>query len=111
MLLGLFNPSFRVHTNEAGPYLVADADVLAAHELPAGWGWLRPVGNSLELVTKPIWHDVDEDQRLEFLHRIAQVGTRAVNDAAGLTRETLSGSLRRRSCAEAQLSSASNETV
>jgi len=57
-------------------YLVADADVLAPHEMPAGWGWLCPVGDSLELVTKPIWHDVDEDQRLEFLHRIAMKATR-----------------------------------
>ena len=27
-------------------YVVADADVLAPHELPADWGWLRPVGDS-----------------------------------------------------------------
>ena len=54
-------------------YLVDDADVLAPHELPADWGWLKPNGDSLELATKPIWHDVDEDQRLELLHRIASV--------------------------------------
>ena len=62
-------------------YLVADADVLAPHEMPGGWGWLKPVGDSLELVIKPIWHDVDEDQRLEFLHRIAITATWAVNAA------------------------------
>jgi hypothetical protein len=58
-------------------YLVADADVLAPHKLPADWGWLKPNGDELELVMKPIWHDVDEDQRLEFLHRIAMTATRA----------------------------------
>ena len=58
-------------------YLVADADVLAPHEMPSGWGWLRPLGDSLDLAVKPIWHDVDEDQRLELLHRIASVRTRA----------------------------------
>ena|ERR1043166_2218917 len=60
-------------------YLVADADVLTPHELPADWGWLRPVGDSLELALKPIWHDVDQDQRLEFLHRIAMTATNARN--------------------------------
>ena len=60
-------------------YLVPDSDVLAPHELPADWGWLRPVGDSLDLMSKPIWHEVDEDQRLEFLHRIAMTATRAAN--------------------------------
>lgn len=60
-------------------YLVANADVLAPHELPADWGWLRPIGDELELVIKPIWHDVDEIQRLEFLHRIAMTATSAGN--------------------------------
>jgi hypothetical protein len=60
-------------------YLVADSGVFAQHELPADWGWLRPVGDELELVTKPIWHDAEDDQRLEFLHRIAMTATRVVN--------------------------------
>jgi len=60
-------------------YLVAAPEVLAPHELPVDWGWLRPVGDALELVVKPIWHDVDEDQRLEFLHRIAMTATSARN--------------------------------
>ena len=64
---------------------MADADVLAPHELPADWGWLRPAGDSLELEIKPIWHDVDDDQRLEFLHRIAMKATRAVRHRAGVT--------------------------
>lgn len=32
-------------------YVVADADVLAPHELPADWGLFRPIGDSLELGT------------------------------------------------------------
>jgi hypothetical protein len=71
-------------------YLVADADVLAPHEMPAGWGWLRPAGDALELIIKPIWHDVDEDQRLEFLHRIAMRATRAMDRRAGSAADTFS---------------------
>jgi hypothetical protein len=66
-------------------YVVADANVLASHELPADWEWLRRCGDALELVTKPIWHEVDEDQRLKFLHRIAMTATRAVNRRDGQT--------------------------
>jgi len=50
-----------------------------SHELPAGWGWLVRRGSDLELIAKPVWHDADEDQRLELLHRIAVAGTAAVN--------------------------------
>lgn len=57
-------------------YIVAEADVLVPHELPARWGWLRRHGDRLELVSKPVWHEVEEDQRLDFLHRIAAAGTR-----------------------------------
>jgi uncharacterized membrane protein len=53
---------------------------------------LRPIGDALELVTKPIWHEVDEDQRLEFLHRIAMAVTTkrgARCESNGTTRKTL----------------------
>ncbi len=40
------------------------------------WGWLRPSDGGLELVSKPVWHEADEAQRLELLHRIAIRATR-----------------------------------
>jgi len=58
-------------------YVVADEAVLALHELPAGWGLLRRSGAQLELVTKPIWHEAAEAQRLTLLHRIGMAATRA----------------------------------
>jgi hypothetical protein len=57
-------------------YVVADDGVLMPHELPSGWGLLHRVGDELTLVIKPIWHDVSEQQRLEFLHRVAMRATR-----------------------------------
>jgi hypothetical protein len=64
-------------------YIVAEPDILSPHELPAGWGWLVRRGDDLELVARPVWHDVGEDQRLDFLHRIAAAGTAAVNRQLG----------------------------
>lgn len=49
------------------------------HEVPAGWGLLHRAGDELALVAKPVWHDASEDQRLDFLHRVAAAATRAVN--------------------------------
>ena len=63
-------------------YLVAAPDVLAPHEMPSGWGWLRPEGDSLEVTIKPIWHEVDEDQRLELLHPISSVRFRTTNTSS-----------------------------
>jgi hypothetical protein len=65
-------------------YVVAEPEIFRMHELPAGWGLLLRNGEQLEPVIRPVFHDVDESQRLTLLHRIALAGTRAVNAAAGL---------------------------
>jgi hypothetical protein len=65
-------------------YVVAEPEIFRMHELPAGWGLLLRNGEKLEPVIRPVFHDVDESQRLTLLHRIALAGTRAVNAAAGL---------------------------
>ena len=65
-------------------YVVADPGVLRAHELPAGWGCLERVGDSLVQTAKPHWHEVSEDSRDFFLQRIALAGTRAVNREHGV---------------------------
>lgn len=69
-------------------YIVAEEEVLVPHELPARWGWLRRNGNRLELVATPVWHEVEEEQRLDFLHRIAAVGTRPAAGAGHLATST-----------------------
>jgi len=61
-------------------YVVAEPELFHIHELPAGWGLLLRAGDSLESVIRPVFHEVDEPQRLTLLHRIALAGTRAVND-------------------------------
>lgn len=61
-------------------YVVAEPELFRLHELPAGWGLLLRSGDTLEPVLRPVFHEVDESQRLTLLHRIALVGTRAVNE-------------------------------
>lgn len=75
-------------------YVVAEPDIFRPHELPAGWGVLARNGNELELVSKPIWHEVSESRRLHFLQRIALAGTRAVNREAGITFDELNDARR-----------------
>jgi hypothetical protein len=65
-------------------YVVAESGLFLPHELPAGWGLLIRQGTSLELSVRPVFCEVDDEQRLTLLHRIALAGTRAVNAAHGL---------------------------
>ena len=58
-------------------YLVCVDGVLRLHELPFGWGLLQLTPTGLELIARPVWHEVTEAQRLEFLHRIAARATTA----------------------------------
>jgi len=48
-------------------------------EIPIGWGALIESSETLELVRKPVWHDVLPEHNLRFLERIARAGTRAIN--------------------------------
>ena len=52
-------------------YLVVDENVLAPHEVPAGWGLLVRRGDELKLVSKPTWQDITVEAQLIFLQRIA----------------------------------------
>jgi hypothetical protein len=54
-------------------------------EIPIGWGALIESDGTLELVRKPVWYDVTDQNRLVFLERIARVGTRALNKSFGIT--------------------------
>jgi hypothetical protein len=60
-------------------YVVAEPEAISSHVLPSGWGLLERVGSELVLKVKPHWHEVAEEDRLDFLQRIAVAATRAVN--------------------------------
>jgi hypothetical protein len=64
-------------------YVVAEPAAVCAHVLPCGWGLLERTGDELVLKIKPHWHEVPEEDRLAFLHRIALAATRAVNREHG----------------------------
>ncbi|MDB6155011.1 MAG: hypothetical protein JWL90_3464 [Chthoniobacteraceae bacterium] len=60
-------------------YRVVEPSVLNEHELPLGWGLLVRSGDRLTLQVRPEWHEIDEQTRLTFLHRVAIAGTKATN--------------------------------
>ncbi len=65
-------------------YVVAEPGLVTPGALPCGWGLLEREGDELVLKTKPLWHEVPDDDRLAFLHRIAMAATRAVNREHGV---------------------------
>jgi hypothetical protein len=52
-------------------YLVAEENLIEAHELPLGWGLLVRRGDGLELIAKPVWQTIGVEQQLVFLQRIS----------------------------------------
>ena len=62
-------------------YIVTEPGLFAGHELPADWGMLVRDGRELQLARLPVFHEVEEAQRLALLHRIALAATRAVQRA------------------------------
>jgi hypothetical protein len=52
-------------------YLVIEEKLLAAHEVPTGWGLLVRNGNELRLASRPAWQDIHVEEQLIFLQRIA----------------------------------------
>ncbi len=52
-------------------YLVTEADILAAHEVPDGWGWLVRREAGLELVGMPSLNPTTPEQRVALVERIA----------------------------------------
>jgi hypothetical protein len=52
-------------------YLVAEEQLIEAHELPIGWGLLVRRDDTLELMAKPIWQAIGIEEQLVFLQRIA----------------------------------------
>ena len=52
-------------------YLVVEERMVEAHEAPTGWGLLVRAGEALELVSQPAWQDIQVEEQLIFLQRIA----------------------------------------
>jgi hypothetical protein len=65
-------------------YVVTEPGLLREHELPHAWGLLLRQGDTLELATKPVWHEVSESARLTILQQIAAAGTRIVFRELGI---------------------------
>lgn len=59
--------------------LVLPAELFREEEIPIGWGALVEKDDSLSVARKPVWHEVNQDNRLRLLQRIAAAGTRLVN--------------------------------
>ena len=70
-------------------WVVAESDVIAGHELPAGWGLLLRQGDGLEIAAKPLMHEICESERLALFHRIALAASRAVNREHGIAYDDL----------------------
>jgi hypothetical protein len=66
-------------------FLVLPAELFREPEIPIGWGALIESNGALELVRKPIWHEVASKNQLRFLERIAAAGTRALNRQLEIT--------------------------
>jgi hypothetical protein len=87
-------------------YIVAEAAALERHEVPSGWGLLVRENDSLQLIIKPVWRDLCEEQQFVLLQRVALAATRAVNAAYSVTYEHVASAAGAevRSAARSQLS-------
>jgi len=52
-------------------YLVVEPGLLEPHEVPTGWGLLVNRGGRLMMETKPLWQEIEVQDRLRLLERIA----------------------------------------
>jgi hypothetical protein len=65
-------------------YLVVEPDIVAAAELPDGWGLLERVGEELVLRVKPCLHETTADERVALVERIAASACSGVRRGLGL---------------------------
>ncbi len=65
----------------ANLHVVAEPNIAAEHELPAGWGLLIRCGEELEVAAPAVWQEIDADACLRLVLRIAISGTRATHRA------------------------------
>ena len=82
----LFGVKFsRLHKYHAADflYLVTEPDILAPHEVPAGWGWLVREGAVLVLREPPLRHPMATRAGPAWLENIALAGSAASFRALG----------------------------
>jgi hypothetical protein len=60
-------------------FLVVPQELFREAEVPLGWGALVEESERLTSRVKPQWHENSPENRLRFLQRIAQAGTRHLN--------------------------------
>ena len=74
----------RLHAHQPADllYLVTEPGIMAAHEVPNGWGWLIREGDALVLIQPPVRLAPHPEQRLAWLESIAIAGTRETGRAA-----------------------------
>ena len=65
--------------------LVLPKELFRESEIPIGWGALVVSGGELSLACKARWHEVTEQNRIDFLSRIARAGTRSLNRELEIT--------------------------
>ena len=70
-------------------FLVLPAELFHDPEIPVGWGALIESNGALILARKPVWHEINEQGQIQFLHRIASAGTRALNRSLGIAFENV----------------------
>jgi hypothetical protein len=63
-------------------YLVAEEGILAAHEVPEGWGLLVNRGDELALMIKPCLCETTAAERVALVERIAAAGSMRLGRAA-----------------------------
>jgi hypothetical protein len=65
-------------------YLVAEDEIVYAHEVPDGWGLLIRQGDTLTLRVKPCMNESTIEHRIHFLERIAAAASRESSRGLGL---------------------------
>ncbi|HST30589.1 MAG TPA: hypothetical protein VLK27_07085 [Chthoniobacterales bacterium] len=71
-------------------FLVLPNELFREPEIPIGWGALIEAEDDLVLARKPIWHEVNPENQLRFLERIARTGTRVLNRTLDISFEEVS---------------------
>jgi hypothetical protein len=66
-------------------FLVLPKELFRESEIPIGWGALVESGDELSLACKARWLEVTEQNRIDFLNRIARAGTRSLNRELEIT--------------------------
>jgi hypothetical protein len=68
-------------------FLVVPNELFRFSEIPVGWGALVEKNGALSLACQPTWHQTQQANQIQFLHRIAVTGMRQLNRKLGISFE------------------------